>query len=103
MPIWKLTTRICFDTTYYVVAEEAPTAEKVMELAKDGYVPEFSQENTQPEYALHNPLLEVTEQEYKGAWHPSINVTDQEKMDFLPNLDVKTPEDLSEVGTEETL
>jgi len=96
--IWQVHSRICFDTTYFVVSNERPSGDNVLELANDGYIPEFKQEPAGPEYLLHEPL-EVTEEEYLNAWANSIgtheDVSKKEKLQFLVNLDSKPPEDLS--------
>src|SRR5437879_4556563 len=93
--IWKIKSRICFDTSYYVVSTNMPDGENVLELAKDGYVPEFGQEPAGPEYLLGIPE-EVTQQQYFADWADFQDVTEEEKVAFLINLDVKPAEDLSD-------
>jgi hypothetical protein len=101
--IWKVETRICFDTTYFVSAEKQPKGDQVIELAKDGYIPEFSQDPSQSEYALHEPM-EISEEEYLSEWHAdSSGISKEEKLGFLVNLDEKPSENLEGVGTEENL
>ncbi len=102
MPIWRVSTKISFNTVYYIVAEEMPDGLEVIQLSKDGYVPEFSQEaSSEGEHLIG--IAGVSEGEYLDAWHPSITISKEEKIGFLVNIDVKMPEDLSGVGTEETL
>jgi len=106
--IWQITSRICFDTTYYVVSDEQPIPDQVIELARDGYVSEFKQELSVPEYALHQPR-EVSEEEYLKQWDTNPDaekISKEERIKFLINLDVKPPEDLSfahEISLEDDL
>jgi hypothetical protein len=101
--IWKVATRICFDTIYYVTAEKQPSADQVIELAKDGYIPEFSQGPSNSESAIYPPE-EVSEEEFLAGWHAvSDGISKEEKLGFLVNLDVKPPENLSDVGKEEII
>ena len=100
--IWKLTTRICFDTIYFVVSKSEPNFESVIDLAKNGHVPEFSQEPAGPEYGLNQPE-EISEADYLSKWSAEIEASKEEKLRFLVNLDVMPPEDLSLVAKEMTL
>ena len=90
--IWKVKSRICFDTTYYVKSETQPNADNILELARDGYVNEFNQEPAGPEYALGVPE-ETAVTEYLESW--KVSASEAEKLGFLFNLDNKPPEDLS--------
>lgn len=90
--IWQVKSVSTFVTTFYVLSEEEPDVANVIELAKDGYIPEFDQ-HFLGEVPSAPPVV-VSEEDFLDAW-PKIeeeDVSNEEKFQFLINLDIKPPE-----------